>query len=76
MKDKKYLICLACGTVQVRTDIEKIMDNKYKLLKNNYRCPYCNKETSHVATNNIHILEKTLVPKNNMDKRVLSLIGR
>ena len=81
MENKKNLICLACGTVQTRTDIEKIMGDDYKLSKGEYICPCCNKITSHVVTNNIHVLRKNLGSKkeqerNKMDERILCLIRR
>lgn len=72
--NKRNIICLKCGTVQVRTDITKQIDGKYVLDKNN--CPKCNKITSQVLTSNVKILKKYL--QNNatkdLDKRILNLI--
>ena len=70
--NKRNIICLKCGTVQVRTDITKQIDGKYVLDKNN--CPKCNKITSQVLTSNIKMLKKQLNPTKDLDKRILNLI--
>lgn len=69
---KRNIICLKCGTVQVRTDITKEIDGKYVLDKNN--CPKCQKITSQVLTNNVKMLKKQLNPTKDLDKRILNLI--
>ena len=73
---KKYTICLTCGTVQPRTDINEVMNNKYVLLKKKIKCPYCEMETKQAATKNIKELVKKLVPENSKDQKILYLIGR
>ncbi len=74
--NKKYTICLTCGKVQPRTDINEVMNNKYIFLKKKIRCPYCEEETKQAATKNIKSLVKKLVPTNNRDQEILYLIGR
>lgn len=75
--NKKYLICLDCGNVQVRTDINKIINNKYILLSSKYYCPNCDTNTKQVATNNIKVLKKSLVDStNNLDNQLSFLLGR
>ncbi len=74
--NKKYTICLTCGKVQVRTDINEKLNNKYIFLKKKIRCPYCEEETKQAATKNIKSLVKKLVPTNNKDQEILYLIGR
>ena len=70
--NKRNIICLKCGTVQVRTDITKKIDGKYVLDKNN--CPKCQKITSQVLTHNVKMLKKQLNPTKDLDKRILNLI--
>ena len=70
--NKRNIICLKCGTVQVRTDITKKIDGKYVLYKNN--CPKCQKITSQVLTHNVKMLKKQLNPTKDLDKRILNLI--
>lgn len=70
--NKRNIICLKCGTVQVRTDITKKIDGKYVLDKNN--CPKCQKTTTQVLTSNIKMLKKQLNPTKDLDKRILNLI--
>lgn len=72
--NKRNIICLKCGTVQVRTDITKEIDGKY-ILDKNY-CPKCDKNTSQVLTPNVKILKKQLKknPAKDLDKHILNLI--
>lgn len=77
MKNKNYTICLKCGTVQVRTDIEKIIKDKYIVLDKKIDCPHCNTKTKTAVTKNIKVLRKTLEDshKTQMDKHLYELIG-
>ena len=75
--NKKYLICLNCGNVQVRTDINKVIANKYVLLDSKYNCSKCEANTKQVATNNIKILKKSIADSNNsLDNQIYSLLSR
>ena len=74
--NKKYTICLTCGTVQTRTDINEQLNNKYIFLKKKIKCPHCEEETKQAATKNIKSLVKKLVPTNTKDQEILYLIGR
>ena len=55
--NKKYVICLECGNVQLRTDITDNIWSNYIILKKKINCPICEKNTKQVATNNIKILK-------------------
>ena len=77
MKNKNYTICLNCGAVQIRTDIEKVIGDRYIVLDKKVNCPKCNTNAKLVATKNIKILKKKLLesPNNKMDNHLLELIG-
>lgn len=77
MKSKTYTICLTCGKVQIRTDIEKELIDKYIVLDKKINCPNCCSVTKVVATKNIKILKKELQDngKTQMDNHLLKLIG-
>ena len=73
---KGNIICLACGNVQVRTDIIESLNDKYIILDKKKMCPRCHRETKQIATKNVKTLVKKLDTSNGQDKKVLSLIGR
>ena len=75
---KQNIICLSCGTVQVRTDIDMFENQKYVFLKGKHRCPKCNSFTNHLATSDVGELRKKLTKncENSKDKKVLELIKR
>ena len=77
MKNKAYTICLNCGKVQIRTDIEKEIKDKYIVLDKKINCPICSANTKVAVTNNIKILKKELLVSHNnkMDNHLLELIG-
>lgn len=76
--NKKNVICLSCGKVQVRTDINIQIDKNYVFLKGKHHCPTCDTFTSHIATKDIKSLRKKLNDNclNKQDEKVLSLIKR
>lgn len=75
--NKKYTICLSCGQVQIRTDINKEIKNKYIVL-NKKMCPNCGLNTKQVATKNIKLLKKELNINrlNSLDEQLYYLIQR
>lgn len=75
---KKNTVCLRCGSVQVRTDIEDLIKGKYILLEKKRMCSRCNKNTPTIATNNIEKLRKNLEenPNRELDSYVLKLIKK
>ena len=58
--NRQMAICLRCGNVQVRTDLEQISSSSYIVLKRNLFCPKCQMETRQVATKDVKILKKQL----------------
>ncbi len=58
--NKQEAICLRCGTVQVRTDLEEIGNFPYMILETPILCPKCRIQTRHVATKDIKVLKKQL----------------
>lgn len=75
---KMYTICLRCGNVQIRTDINETMIDKYIILEKERKCPKCHIKTKHVATLNIDKLRKELEdnPNRNIDGYLLKLIKK
>lgn len=71
-------ICLSCGKVQVRTDLNIIENKNYVFLKGKQHCPNCESFTPHVATKDIKVLRKKLTEncERGQDKKVLELIKR
>lgn len=59
-ENKMYTMCLTCGMVQVRTDIDYEIDNKYILLPISVRCPKCNKLAASIGTRDIKAVKKSL----------------
>ena len=78
MKTKKNVICLRCGSVQVRTDIEDILTDRYIILKKKNMCPRCKIDTNFIATNNIESLRKKLEenPDRKLDSYILKLVKK
>lgn len=78
MKTKKQIICLRCGTIQVRTDIENTLTDRYIILKNKNMCPRCKIDTNFIATNNIESLRKKLEenPDKKLDSYILKLVKK
>lgn len=72
------IICLRCGTVQVRTDIEEEIQDRYIILKDKKECPKCKRIVTHIATTNIQNLRKQLEqnPNKKLDRYILKLIKR
>ncbi len=61
MSNKVYTICLACGTVQARTDIITSFGNKpFVMLDRKIICPKCRTLTQNIATKDVKQLKKTL----------------
>lgn len=77
MMNKTYNICLTCGNVQLRTDIDAIINGNYKMINEKIYCPRCRKNTKSAVTKNIKILKKELTDntKTQMDNHLLELIG-
>ena len=77
-ENKKHIICLRCGTVQVRTDIEDIINDQYIILDRKMACPKCGRNTNFIATNNIQELRKHLEknPSGDLDSYVLKLVKK
>lgn len=75
---KSNIICINCGNVQIRTDINFQTDKNYVFLKGKHKCPICTSFTSQVATKDVKILRKKLTESciTNQDKKVLELIQR
>lgn len=75
---KQNIVCLNCGTVQVRTDLCISIDKNYIFLKGKHRCPKCQNFTSHIATTDIDHLRKKLTEKcaSVNDEKILKLIKR
>lgn len=75
--NKMYLICLNCGNVQVRTDINEQLNGKYTLIRSKIICPKCCELTKQVETKNISVLKKKLSrnPRTEMDNYISSLIS-
>ena len=75
---KQNIICLNCGTVQVRTDLSISIEKSYVFLKEKHRCPKCESFTNHLATNDVDQLRKRLTKncENGKDEKVLKLIKR
>lgn len=75
--NKINTICLSCGQVQIRTDFEKEIKDKYIVL-NKKMCPLCGKSTTQVATKNIKVLRKNLefTKIGSLDEHIYSLIQR
>lgn len=76
--NKKNVICLNCGKVQIRTDLNIQTDKNYVFLKAKYHCPNCDTFTSHIATKDIKSLRKRLTINNinEQDRKILNLISR
>ena len=73
--NKTYIICLSCGNVQLRTDIEKIIGDKYIFLDKKMICPKCNDKTKVIATKNIAKLKTELVKdESRFSKKLLNLM--
>lgn len=74
MNNKKYILCLNCGKVQVRTDIlDKIDGNLYCFIKMKKPCMECQNKKM-VATKDIKRLYKKLENKKNkteIEKQIL-----
>ena len=61
MANKLYTICLACGNVQVRTDIVTSFGTRpFVMLDRKSMCPKCRTLTQQIATKDIKQLKKTL----------------
>lgn len=75
---KKNTICLRCGLVQVRTDINNIISDRYIVLEKKYMCPKCHTNTNMIVTNKIQILRKQLKesPNEGLDSYILKLIKK
>lgn len=75
---RQNIICLNCGKAQVRTNLNLMIDRNYVFLREKQHCPNCEKNTEHVATNNIKILKKRLTEKceSSCDNRIFELIQR
>lgn len=75
---KKNIICLRCGKVQIRTDIEEDIGDRYVTLDKKRMCPKCNRNTNFIATNNIQTLRKQLEenPYYELDSYILKLIKK
>ena len=68
---KGYTICLGCGSVQIRTDIDEVLDNKsYVLIKNNKMCSKCHKVQQFIATKDIKKLRKSLNQTHTLEQRL------
>ena len=74
--NKNYIICLKCGTAQVRTDIDEMLDGKqYTLIAKKILCPKCRIDTQAVATKDIKKLRSALNNSNNKtDQKILSYV--
>lgn len=77
MMNKINTICLSCGQVQVRTDFEKEINEKYIVLSKKM-CPLCGKNAKQIATKNIKVLRKKLEcsNENSLDQHIYGLIQR
>lgn len=75
---KKNIICLRCGNVQVRTDIEDTLTDRYIVLKKKNLCPKCKISTNFIVTSNIQNLRKQLEenPNKELDSYILKLIKK
>lgn len=78
MKTKKQVICLRCGKVQIRTDIESPLTDRYIILKKKNMCPKCKINTNFIATNNIENLRRKLEenPNKELDSYILKLVKK
>ncbi len=76
--NKINIICLRCGTVQIRSDILEVCNDKYILLNHKQLCPKCGMKTTHIATNDIKSLRKSLEenPNRKLDSYLLKLVKR
>lgn len=76
--NKQNVICINCGKVQIRTDLNIQIDKNYVFLKAKYHCPNCATFTSHIVTKNVKVLRKKLVTscKTKQDEKILNLISR
>ena len=76
--NKVNTICLSCGKVQIRTNLNIIENKNYVFLKGKYHCPNCESFTSHIATKNVKILRKKLIEncERQQDNKILELIKR
>lgn len=80
MSNKKYVMCLDCGNVQVRTDIKDIITENYIMLsKSQLKCTRCTGQ-KNIVTNNIKGLDKKIETKAKektaLDHRVLCLLRK
>lgn len=80
MSNRKYVMCLDCGNVQVRTDIKDIINGNYIMLsKSQLSCKRCTSKKS-IVTNNIKGLDKKIESKPKektaLDHRVLCLLRK
>lgn len=74
---KLITLCLKCGNAQVRTDIEKVVTERYIVLDKWY-CPNCSKITKQIATKDTKKLRQTLEKdsKEPIDEYIIKLIKR
>lgn len=77
-ENKKNIICLRCGNVQIRTDIEEVITGSYITLDKKKMCPKCRENTNFIATNNIQELRKQLEqnPSKPIDSYLLKLVKK
>lgn len=76
--EKTYIMCLTCGAVQIRTDIEDKIEENYTLIKKEIHCPKCNKKVNVIGTYNIKTLEKRLETEEQtkMNNKIIRLLKR
>ena len=74
--NKNYIICLKCGSVQVRTDIDEVLaDKTYALVNKEILCPKCRTNSQFVATKDIKKLRVALNNSSNRtDQKILSYV--
>ncbi len=76
MNNKVYTICLACGTVQVRTDVVTDLSKKaFVILDRKTMCPKCRILTQQIATKNLKQLKNSLANSDNaLAKKLVNYI--
>ena len=76
--NKVNVICLRCGTVQIRSDVLELLDDRYIVLNQKKTCPKCGIKTNHIATKDMKSLRKSLEadPSKKLDSYILKLVKR